>query len=221
MFRAFYLLYATYTNFYLYFFTATFKLNQRSECFLKHCFNNSKSNRIKLRRLRPTALLYYTTSLWNARRDTAPGGGWWIFSACLTSPRRIQGKHPATISGLAGISQSGFRLFVAVNGHTTNTADPVKVSLCLDRHALYLHPGAPPPPTTSTTTPSIRSLSWPLRFTGVPAATSSVYFTGCEWELVWKANREILLGLVAEQFIQKQYFEELRLAVCSVWIHPG
>lgn len=45
---------------------------------------------------------------------------------------------------------------------------------------------------------------------GEACAHSSVELTGCEWQLVWKANREILLGLVAELFIQKQSFEELR-----------
>lgn len=37
-----------------------------------------------------TALLHCTTSLWNVRKDTAEWGGRWMFSACLTSPRRIR-----------------------------------------------------------------------------------------------------------------------------------
>ena len=107
--------------------------------------------------------------------------------------------------------------FVAVNGHTKTHPALIK-SLCLSRLCLKRLVGslsAPEPP-------SIWSLSWPLRFTGVPAAASAdcgVHLTGCEWELAWKANREILLGLVAEHFIQKQYFEELRerrrCSVCS------
>lgn len=66
--------------------------------------------------------------------------------------------------------------------------------------------------------PSIWSLSWPLRLTGVSAkasAHSSVYLTGCEWQLVCKANREILLGLVAELFIQNSTLKSCGCALSA------
>lgn len=111
------------------------------------------------------------------------------------------------------------RPLVAVNELLQTDAD--KAEKCLVKFCLYLPPPPPPPPPGKPlhmepfTGPAVnrspcRKKKRKNRKKGEACAHSSVELTGCEWQLVWKANREILLGLVAELFIQKQSFEERR-----------
>lgn len=50
------------------------------------------TNHVKPRRSgNGTSLLYHQPV------ECAEGDGWWIFSACLSSPRTLQSKHPDTV----------------------------------------------------------------------------------------------------------------------------
>lgn len=134
------------------------------------------------------------------RRSEAAGG-------CFRRVWVLQGRSRVNIPPLfqdrpASVGAGSGR-FTAVNEHVTTPQG-------LPAPAGFAPAGSDGPAGARPRSPSGGAFSWPLRFSAGPAAAAPQTFTwGCEWELVRKANREILLGLVSQHFIQKQ-----RRSVC-------